>query len=165
MGCVPHRGENQPLTRGRLFADSGKSVRRTAGLPSALSETVADLSAKALLTWNKRRNLAPDPIPGRRVVVEFRYSDLPKAQARYCLIVAPGTPVDLCSIDAGHEIDLLVTAELRAMTFRLDGSECVRDRATRWAHRAGWRSSPFLDFRPMDRPRRLRDRGRGLIRT
>ena len=66
--------------------------------------------------WNMRRNLRPDPMPARRVVVEFRYPELPADERRFWLIVTPGSPVDLCSIDPGHEIDLLVTAELRAMT-------------------------------------------------
>jgi DNA-binding HxlR family transcriptional regulator len=69
-----------------------------------------------LLMWNMRRNLRPDPMPARRVVVEFCYPELPADERRFWLIVAPGCQVDLCSIDPGHEIDLLVTAELRAMT-------------------------------------------------
>jgi DNA-binding HxlR family transcriptional regulator len=77
--------------------------------------SLANLDAR-LLMWNLRRNLRPDPMPGRRVVIEFRFAGLPETEARYWLIVAPGTPVDLCSIDPGHDIDLLVTAELRAMT-------------------------------------------------
>lgn len=69
-----------------------------------------------LLMWNMRRNLRPDPTLARRVVVEFSYPELPKAERRFWLIVAPGSPVDLCSVEPGHEIDLLVTAEVRAMT-------------------------------------------------
>jgi DNA-binding HxlR family transcriptional regulator len=69
-----------------------------------------------LLMWNVRRNLRCDPMPDRRVVVEFRYPDLPGEQGRYWLIVTPGKVVDLCSLDPGHDIDLLVTADLRAMT-------------------------------------------------
>jgi DNA-binding HxlR family transcriptional regulator len=77
--------------------------------------TLANLDAR-LLMWNMRRNLRPDPIPGRRMIVEFHYPELPEGDARYWLIVAPNAPVDLCSIDPGHEVDLLVTADLRAMT-------------------------------------------------
>lgn len=69
-----------------------------------------------LLMWNLRRNLRTDPMPPRRVVVEFLYPGLPPAEQRFWLIVAPGLPVDLCSIDPGGEVDLLVTADLRAMT-------------------------------------------------
>lgn len=48
-----------------------------------------------LLMWNMRRNLRPDPMPLRRVVVEFRYADLPADEQRFWLIVAPGNLVDL----------------------------------------------------------------------
>lgn len=77
--------------------------------------SLANLDAR-LLMWNMRRNLRPDPMPARRVVVEFCYPELPVDQRRFWLIVVPGSPVDLCSIDPGHEIDLLVTADLRSMT-------------------------------------------------
>lgn len=77
--------------------------------------SLANLDVR-LLMWNVRRNLRPDPMPARRVVVEFHYPELPPDQGRYWLIIAPGEPVDLCSIDPGFEVDLLVTADLRAMT-------------------------------------------------
>lgn len=77
--------------------------------------TLSNLDVR-LLMWNMRRNLRPDPMPHRRVVVEFRFPELPPDQARYWLIIAPGQPVDLCSLDPGHEVDVLVTADLRAMT-------------------------------------------------
>lgn len=69
-----------------------------------------------LLMWNVRRNLRPDPLPPRRVVIEFIYPELAPDEQRFWLIVAPGCPVDLCSIDPGQEVDLLISAELRAMT-------------------------------------------------
>lgn len=87
--------------------------------------SLANLDAR-LLMWNIRRNLRPEPFPGRRVTIEFHYPELAAKAARYWLIVAPGTPVDLCSIDPGHEIDLLVTAELRAMTAAWMGMSSVR---------------------------------------
>lgn len=69
-----------------------------------------------LLMWNMRRNLRPEVTLERRVVVEFCYPELPTAERRFWLVVAPGSPVDLCSVDPGHEVDLLVTAEVRAIT-------------------------------------------------
>lgn len=69
-----------------------------------------------LLMWNMRRNLRTDPMPARKAVIEFRYPELSPQEGRYWLIVAPRTPVDLCSIDPGFEIDVLVTADLRSMT-------------------------------------------------
>jgi DNA-binding HxlR family transcriptional regulator len=69
-----------------------------------------------LLMWNMRRNLDPDPMPRRRIVVQFIYGDLPPTQRNWWLIVEPGKDVDLCSIDPAHDVDLYVTADLRAMT-------------------------------------------------
>ena len=107
-----------------------------------------------LLMWNMRRNLRPDPMPARRVVIAFRYPELPADEQCFWLIVAPGSPVDLCSIDPGHEIDLLVTADLRAMTaawmgmstfdqalaekrVELDGDPLLAKTFTRWIGRSG----------------------------
>ena len=107
-----------------------------------------------LLMWNMRRNLQPDPMPARRVVVEFRYPELAANEGRFWLIVAPGSEVDLCSIDPGHEVDLLVTAELRAMTsawmgmstfedelagrrIELDGDPLLTRSFTSWVGRSG----------------------------
>jgi DNA-binding HxlR family transcriptional regulator len=115
--------------------------------------SLANLDVR-LLMWNIRRNLRPDPMPDRRVVVEFRYLDLPPQEGRYWLIVAPGQPVDLCSIDPGHDIDLLVNADLRAMTsawmglsdfnaelrenrIELIGDRSLSDSFTLWIGRSG----------------------------
>ncbi|TPG42587.1 transcriptional regulator [Sphingomonas koreensis] len=107
-----------------------------------------------LLMWNMRRNLRPNPMPARRVVVEFSYPELPEGDRRFWLIVAPGSPVDLCSIEPGHEVDLLVTAQLRAMTsawmgisafqeeldenrIELDGDPLLSATFTTWIGRSG----------------------------
>lgn len=80
-----------------------------------------------LLMWNVRRNLRPDPLPQRRVVIEFLYPELAPDERRFWLIVAPGCAVDLCSIDPGHDVDLLITAELRAMTSAWMGMSSFAD--------------------------------------
>jgi DNA-binding HxlR family transcriptional regulator len=115
--------------------------------------TLANLDVR-LLMWNIRRNLRPDPMPTRKVVVEFHYPELSADQARYWLIVAPGKHVDLCSIDPGYEIDLLVTADLRAMTsawlgisdfemeianrrIQLEGQQRLSATFARWIGRSG----------------------------
>ncbi len=115
--------------------------------------SLANLDAR-LLMWNLRRNLRPDPIPSRRVVVEFFYAGLPEGEAHYWLIVTPGAPVDLCSIDPGYEVDLLVSADLRALTsawmgmsdfaaelrakrIELAGDPVLSASFTRWIGRSG----------------------------
>ena len=69
-----------------------------------------------LLMWDMRRHLVTEPLPDRRVVIQFTYCDQAEAQRRWWLIVAPDEPVDLCSIDPGYDVDLYVNAELRVMT-------------------------------------------------
>jgi DNA-binding HxlR family transcriptional regulator len=76
---------------------------------------LANLDAQ-LLMWNMRRKIDPNPLPPRRVVVEFTYPELPKGKRHYWLIVSPSTGADLCSIDPGFDVDLYVTADLKAMT-------------------------------------------------
>jgi len=125
--------------------------------------SLANLDAR-LLMWNMRRNLRPDPFPDRRVVVEFHYPELPADEARYWLIVAPNAPVDLCSIDPGHQVDLLVTAQLRAMTsawmgissfsveldanrIELDGDPGLSVNFSRWIGRSGLGETATLSAR------------------
>ncbi len=80
----------------------------------------ADLSLEnldpALLMWDMRRNLNPAPLPPNRSVISFIYTDLPPREQNWWLIVEPSGEVDLCQIDPGFEVDLFVTAKLRAMT-------------------------------------------------
>lgn len=69
-----------------------------------------------LLMWNMRRNLNPNPMPRRRSVIQFIYPELQSNLRNWWLIVEPGHEVDLCSLDPAHDVDLYVTAELKAMT-------------------------------------------------
>lgn len=69
-----------------------------------------------LLMWDMRRNLDPRPLPARKVVVAFLYPEISPPRRRWWLIVEPGAPVDLCSVDPGLDVDLHVVAELRIMT-------------------------------------------------
>jgi len=73
-----------------------------------------DLDA-GLLMWDMRRSVDPSRFPQRRVVVQFEYPDAPRGGRDWWLIAEAGA-VDLCLEDPGHEIDLLVTASLAAMT-------------------------------------------------
>lgn len=115
--------------------------------------SLSNLDAR-LLMWNMRRNLHVDPMPKRRVVVEFDYPELPPPERRYWLIVAPDQPVDLCSIQPAGDVDLLVTADLRAMTsawmgmsrfkdeiaarhIRLDGDAALASTFTQWVGHSG----------------------------
>jgi len=78
--------------------------------------TLENLDAR-LLMWNIRRKIDPDALPrSRRTVIEFTYPELPKEERSYWLIAKSGMPIDLCSVDPGYDVDLFVSADLKAMT-------------------------------------------------
>lgn len=80
------------------------------------AEVSLDNLDPSLLMWDMRRSLNTTPLPNRRSVIEFLYTDLPASQRHWWLIVEPTGDVDLCSVDPGYEVDLLVTTKLRPMT-------------------------------------------------
>jgi hypothetical protein len=74
------------------------------------------LDARVLM-WNMRRKVNAAVLPRHRLsVIQFIFRDLPEAERNYWIISRPGHPIDLCSIDPGHDVALYVTAELRALT-------------------------------------------------
>ena len=81
-------------------------------------ETEASLANldPGLLMWDMRRNLPPSPMPARRSVVAFRYTDQPQTRRQWWLIVERGGEVDLCSIDPGFEVHIHVETDLSCMT-------------------------------------------------
>jgi len=79
-----------------------------------------------LLMWDIRRNINPDPMPGRRVVVQFQYRDLPANQRSWWLLVDREADIDLCAIDPGFDVDLYVSTDLRTMTAIWMGADTVR---------------------------------------
>ncbi len=89
-----------------------------------------------LLMWNMRRKIDPAALPrARKSVIQFIFPELPAAERNYWLIARPGTPTDLCLIDPGHDVDLYITADLRALTSAWMGfsslqGEIGRDRIT-----------------------------------
>ena len=102
----------------------------------------------SLLMWDMRRNLNPDPLPPRRVTIQFQYPELAPNRRNWWLVVEGGT-VDLCAHDPGFELDLLVSCSLRTMTaiwmglatagqetaagrLRLDGDPAVARAMQRW---------------------------------
>jgi DNA-binding HxlR family transcriptional regulator len=66
------------------------------------------------LMWDMRRNLRPAGLGPERTVVEFRFARVPAGRSAYWLVVDAG--VDLCLVDPGHPVDLLVRADLRSLT-------------------------------------------------
>ncbi len=79
----------------------------------------------SLLMWDMRRNLDPTPMPPRRAVIQIQYPELSSARRNWWLIVE-GRETDLCSVDPGFEVDLLVETDLRTMTAIWMGLTSVR---------------------------------------
>jgi DNA-binding HxlR family transcriptional regulator len=79
-----------------------------------------------LLMWDVRRNINPEPMPRRRVVIQFQYRELPASQRSWWLLVDPDAGVDLCAIDPGFNVDLYVSTDLRTMTAIWMGLDTVR---------------------------------------
>ncbi|MFN7164221.1 MAG: winged helix-turn-helix transcriptional regulator [Hyphomonas sp.] len=79
-----------------------------------------------LLMWDMRRNLNTDPMPDKRSVVQFQFTDQSAKLRNWWVIVEPGYEVDLCGVDPGHEVDLYVSTDLRTMTAIWMGYDTVR---------------------------------------
>lgn len=94
--------------------------------------TLENLDA-SLLMWDMRRSLDTMPTFQRRSTIEFLFNDLnlPKSQQHWWLIIDPESGVDLCSIDPGNEVDLFVSAKLRAMTSIWLGLSTVEEEQTK----------------------------------
>lgn len=73
-----------------------------------------DLDA-GLLMWDMQRRIRKDRLPERRIVVYFRFTDAPREQQHYWLILE-GDGVDLCLKDPGGEEDLYVRSDVRTLT-------------------------------------------------
>lgn len=97
--------------------------------------TLEHLDAR-LLMWNMRRKIDTNALSARKLtVVQFTYPELAEGEQNYWLVAKRGKPIDLCSVDPGHPVDLYVTADLRSMTAAWMGhstfaAEIRRDRIT-----------------------------------
>jgi DNA-binding HxlR family transcriptional regulator len=80
-----------------------------------------------LLMWDMRRNLRTAPLPKRRSVIEFHFTDVPRSARYWWLVVEPHGDVDLCMIDPGFEVNLLVSTNVQTMTSIWMGLTTVAD--------------------------------------
>jgi len=88
--------------------------------------TLEHLDARVLM-WNMRRKVDAASLPStRRTVIQFIYPELPKDEQSYWILARPGMPVDLCLTDPGHDVDLFITADLKAMTSAWMGFSSLR---------------------------------------
>jgi DNA-binding HxlR family transcriptional regulator len=77
-----------------------------------------------LLMWDVRRMIPPGGLREGRTVVEFVFRRAPTGKSRYWLVVDEG--IDLCLVDPGHQVDLWVTADLKALTQVWMGDRTMR---------------------------------------
>lgn len=122
-GIVEHRkSTTERGVREYHLTESGKDLRSVVESIGIWGQRWVDAELSlgnldpSLLMWDMRRTLVTQPMPERRCVVEFIYTDLPASQSNWWLIVEPTGEVDLCSVDPGFDVDLYVTTELRPMT-------------------------------------------------
>lgn len=80
-----------------------------------------------LLMWNMRRRIDTNVLPrGKTTVIQFTYPELTEEERHYWLVARPGQPVDLCLLDPGHDVDLFIRADLKAMTSAWMGWSSLR---------------------------------------
>jgi len=84
----------------------------------ARSQVSADDLDPGLLMWDIHRRLNVERLPAHRVVVLFDFRGVPKAwRAVRCFwLILQRSEVDLCLKDPGFEVDLVVDADLAALT-------------------------------------------------
>lgn len=66
------------------------------------------------LMWDIRRNAVPQADFPSRFVVQFHFSDAPEKKTDHWLIFE-GREVDVCYIDPGYEVDIVIESPLREM--------------------------------------------------
>jgi hypothetical protein len=69
----------------------------------------------SLLMWDMRRRLNPKPLQSGRCTLKFHFSDARASQRDWWLVIDEGK-VDLCGFDPGHDVNLYITASLKALT-------------------------------------------------
>jgi DNA-binding HxlR family transcriptional regulator len=97
--------------------------------------TLEHIDARVLM-WNMRRKIDTAVLPRRRrSVIQFIYPELPPEERNYWIIGKPGLPADLCSVDPGFDVNLYITADLKALTAAWMGystlaAEIARDKVS-----------------------------------
>ncbi|MEL7298937.1 MAG: helix-turn-helix domain-containing protein [Pseudomonadota bacterium] len=64
------------------------------------------------LMWNMRKHVATEELPGRRVVIQLRFSDPGLDYDTWWLLMQPGAPVEVCTSIPGFDVDLYVETSI-----------------------------------------------------
>ena len=86
-----------------------------------------------LLMWNVRRKIQISELPRRKVVIQFILQAVGKPDGNYWLIIRPGGETDLCMVDPKFDVDLYISADLRALTSAWMGHSSFEDEIAREA--------------------------------
>lgn len=140
----------------------------TWGYRWAQSELKAEDLDAGLLMWDVQRNIRPDQLPPRRVVVQFRFLDAGRGKSLWWLVLEPEA-VDLCLKPPGHPVDLTVECNVRTLTLvwlgdltmdeaqrshslRLDGPRSMREGFPRWLALTPYAATPLHERSLRPRP-------------
>jgi DNA-binding HxlR family transcriptional regulator len=77
------------------------------------------------LMWKMRQCFVAEELPGRRVVLQFRFSDEGLDYDTYWALIRPGAPVELCSSVPGLEVDLFVETSVLSLSAIITGRTTV----------------------------------------
>jgi len=128
---IVRRSESEPGVHEYLLTDAGRELEPLIysfgvwGMRWIDSKLSLEHLDARLLMWDMRRSLDTKPLPNRRSVIQFQYTDAPPTRRVYWLIAVPDGDVDLCEIDPGLDIDLYVSCKLSTMTAIWMGYENV----------------------------------------
>lgn len=93
--------------------------------------------------WNLRRAIDTSALPSRRVVMQFTYPKLAQKPRDFWIVTRPGAETEVCFIDPGHDVDLYIHAELRALVAVYFGRARLADELH--AGRISLTGSPLLE--------------------
>ena len=116
-----------------------------------------DLDPKLLL-WDMHRNIDHDAIPPGRTMVQFRFPDVSPDSRDWWLVIT-AAEADVCDVDPGYPVGVILTATLRKMieiwrgdlgwsdalrcgALQLRGPETMRRAVPRWFTLSGFASVP-----------------------
>lgn len=68
-----------------------------------------------MLLWDVHYNIDHEVLPSGRTVVQFVFPSADRDQRDWWLVLT-AAEADVCDSDPGHDVDLVVTADLRALT-------------------------------------------------
>lgn len=122
-----------------------------------------------LLMWDMQRNIETDALPGHRVVVRFRFTDVDRNLPRVTWLILDRDEVDVCYRDPGFDVDLVVAGRLRTLigvwlgdtsvveavgagTLQIDGAHALTRAFPGWLRRSAFATVERPDPHPLAVP-------------